>query len=251
MTIDEGTLELSNNAAAGSGKITFGTGSNATIEVDDNVYAPNLISGLGAGDAIKFGVNGSATLAGPASGGEIDFSPSAVDYARLKSGSTLGATFNNFGAGDEVDFEAVKYASTDKLVYAKGVVMIENSAGHTVASFHVSGTHTSANFKLSNDGSGHILVSYVDPRAPAVSEAVVGSPADLVGRYDSQFAIPIAETHNGVVGLDSLLPPVLVAETYAGGLGYHHSGSIDEERAALSVGPGWEGSFGHGPGSGT
>jgi len=75
-----------------------------------------------------------------------------------------------------------------------------------------------------------------------------GSPADLLGRYDSQFPTPIAETHNGVVGLDSLLPPVLGAETYTGGLAYHHDGTIDRERAAWSVGAGWEGSFGHGPG---
>ena len=120
--------------------------------------------------------------------------------------------------------------------------------GARVASFHVSGTHTAVNFKLSNDGSGRILVSYVDPPTPAASEAVIGSPADLLGRYDSQFAIPIAETHNGVVGLDSLLPSVLGAETYTGGLAYHHNGTIDGERAALSVGAGWEGSFGHGPG---
>ena len=104
MTIDEGTLELSNSAAAGSGKITFATGANATLELDSGVFAPNPISGFATGDALIFIGAGSATLAGPASGGEIDFSPSAVDYARLKSGSRLGATINGFTTGDEVDF---------------------------------------------------------------------------------------------------------------------------------------------------
>jgi hypothetical protein len=33
------------------------------------------------------------------SGGEIDFFANAADYTHLKSGSTLGATINNFGAG--------------------------------------------------------------------------------------------------------------------------------------------------------
>jgi len=159
VTIDEGTLELSNSAAAGSGDITFATGANGTLELSDGVFAPNPIAGFTTGDTLDFIGAGSATLAGPASGGEIDFFANAVDYARLKSGSKLGATINGFTTGDAVDFEKVSYASTDKLVYAKGVVSIENSASHTVASFHVSGTHTSANFKLNNDGSGHILVS--------------------------------------------------------------------------------------------
>jgi hypothetical protein len=187
--------------------------------VDDNVYAPNLISGLGAGDAIKFGVDGSATLAGPASGGEIDFSPSAVDYARLNSGSKVGATSNNFGAGDEVDFEAVKYASNDKLVYAKGLVSIDNSVGHTVASFRVSGTHTSANFKLNDDGSGHILVSYVATAASVAADEVSGGRStDLLGRYGAAFAEPLlsdALAFDAWTALGS-------AGTYSGGFDFHH-----------------------------
>ncbi len=47
---------------------------------------------------VSIRVNGSATLSGPAGGGEIDFSPSGIDYARLKSGRSLCATINNFGA---------------------------------------------------------------------------------------------------------------------------------------------------------
>jgi autotransporter-associated beta strand protein len=122
VTIDAGTLELAKSTAAGSGKITFATAADATLEVEDGVYAPNSITGFAEGDAIKFGVNGSATLAAPASGGEIDLSLSGVDYVRLKTGATIGATINDFSAGDEVDFEAVKYASTDTVSFAGGVV---------------------------------------------------------------------------------------------------------------------------------
>ena len=119
VTIDNGTLELSNSAAAGSGNITFTAGAAATIELDSGVFAPNPIAGFETGDALKFIGAGSATLAGPAAGARSTSSPRAVDYVRLKSGSTLGATINNLSAGDEVDFSAVKYASTDTVAYAR------------------------------------------------------------------------------------------------------------------------------------
>jgi autotransporter-associated beta strand protein len=135
VTIDEGTLELSNSAAAGSGTITFAPGADATMELDSGVFATNPIAGFATGGSLRYIGAGSATLAGPASGGEIDFFANAVDYVRLKSGSRLGATISGLATGDAVDFHAVKYASTDKLVYAKGLVSIDNGASHTVASF--------------------------------------------------------------------------------------------------------------------
>ena len=48
-----------------------------------------------------------AILAAPASGGEIDFFANSGDYAHLKSGSTLGATINNFGTGQRWQRERV------------------------------------------------------------------------------------------------------------------------------------------------
>jgi hypothetical protein len=220
--------------------------------VEDGVYAPNLIYGFAAGDAIKFGVNGSATLSRPVSGGEIDFSPTGVDYALLKSGSTLGATINNFSPGDEVDFETVKYASTDTVSYAGAVVSIDSSAGATVASFDVSGTFTSADFKLDNDGAGHLLVSYASAgsTAPTVHADIGGtgrdSPAELLGGYgswsagdDSARAIELSTLH--------VLAPVTTGTGGFGHFGHENDGSVGSLHDG-GLGGGWNEQTGHGPG---
>jgi hypothetical protein len=113
VTIEKGELELSNSAAAGSGKITFSTGAGATLD--------------------------------------------------LLSGNALGATISGFGSGDKVDFDAVKFASTDSVAYASGIVSIDNSTGARIASFEVTlGTY---NFNLSaNPSDGSLVVS--DPAMP-------------------------------------------------------------------------------------
>ena len=134
----------------------------------------------------------------------------------LESGTRFGAAIHGFGTGDEVDFEAVAYASTDKPVYANGIVKIENSRGNTIASFDVGGTYASANFKPLNDGAGHLLVSYVS--APAIAAAV------------------------------HLLSQLSGAET--GGLADRHDGYAGGARDTWRVAVGWDCSIGHGPGSG-
>jgi hypothetical protein len=178
-------------------------------------------------------------LARPAKGGAIDFSPNGVDYAVLAIGSSLGATIDNFGIGDRVDFEAVSYASTDKISLSGAVVSVKNSAGATVASFDVSGTYAAADFALSNDGAGHLLVSDVDPPVGG------GRFADLLRRYDS------AETHSHKVALDLLLPPVLDAETFTGALGHRYDRNGSDARGGWGVAAGSEDSTGHAPGPGS
>ena len=84
--------------------------------MDNDVFAPNpLTRASRRATRVDFAGAGSVALAGPAGGGVIDFSSAGGDEAHLMSGSRLGARVSGFGAGDEVDFEAVKYASTDKL----------------------------------------------------------------------------------------------------------------------------------------
>jgi autotransporter-associated beta strand protein len=216
VTIDQGALELSNNAAAGTGAITFTVGAAPTLELDAGVDATNAIVGFAAGDTIDFLGAGAATLAAPAFGGTIDMSSTGGDEAHLKSGALLGATVNGFGSGDSVDFEAVKYAATDRASYAGGVVTITNKAKVAIAAFDVSGTYTAANFALSNDGSGHLLASY-------------------------------AASNASVFGLHSLLHPVLGAETHRGEFDFRHEANAGGWRDALG---GWDGSIGHGPGPG-
>jgi hypothetical protein len=177
VTIDKGALELANSAAAGSGKITFATGAGATLKVNNGVFAVNPIAGFAKGDTVEFLGNGSAALAGPSSGGAIDMSWIGGDEAGLLSGNTLGATISDFGSDDTVDFDAVNFASTDRVAYASGIVSIDNSTGATVASFDVTGTYTASNFKLSADPSGgNLVVSYAATPIAAAFDFAAATP---------------------------------------------------------------------------
>src|SRR5208282_5332208 len=109
----------------------------------------NPIAGLASGDLIDLEGGGTATLSAPAAGGAIDMSGDG-DTALLESGTRFGAAIHGFSTADEVDFEAVAYASTDKPVYANGIVRIENSVSQTIAQFGVGGKYTSANFALTD-----------------------------------------------------------------------------------------------------
>ena len=206
--------------------------------------------GFATGDTLKFAGDGSATLAAPASGGAIDMtSSSAGEYVRLKSGTKLGVLISGFTSGDSVDFEAVPFAETDKIAYANGFVSVENGVGATIGKFFVVGTYTKANFHLGADPAGDVLVSYAATPASACRPAGGGSPADILGPYDcSSPSIPEAQR------LLCSIPAASVssAGTDPGGFGFHSDGTIDGERAALSIGVGWNGPIGgHGPGSGS
>jgi autotransporter-associated beta strand protein len=231
VTVDKGTLELSNSAAAGSGAITIAKGANAIIEMDDDAFAPNPIAGFATGDAITFVGAGSATLAAPAGGGAIDFAPTAVDYALLESGATLGARIANFGIGDAVEFEAVKYSSSDKVSYASGVVSIKNSAA-TVASFDVSGRHTAANFALENDGLGHLVVT--DPR-----------------RRERSAAEPSWTRASDASAFDSWALLSSRAGSYRDSLAQRDDGNVGGAHDAWALGAGSDAPIGHRPGPGS
>jgi hypothetical protein len=139
-------------------------------------------------------------------------------------------------------------------VDAAGKVSIKTSAGVTVATFKVSGTYTSANFRVGKDAAGHVLVTYAATAAATGSSGAVTNPAedqlgvgsaDLLGALGSQFPISIPETHGGVDGFESLLPSVLGAETYTSSLADHHGGSAVGARDPL--GAGGDSLTGHGP----
>ncbi len=147
----------------------------------------------------------------------------------------------------------VAFAAGDHAVDNAGKVSIKTSAGVTVATFKVSGTYTSSDFHVGADASGHVLVTHAATAADAgIVEVGGGSEADLLGRYDSQFSIPIQETHNGVLTLDSLLPPFRAPGPTLAVSASTMTEPSNGERAALSVGVGWNGPIGgHGPGSGS
>jgi autotransporter-associated beta strand protein len=225
------------------GVIADQTGSGGT---GANAGAGSLIlNGAGALDLIAANTfTGGVTIdrgvlelanTGAAGSGGIDFAATTGEVEDAAS-ANLANTISGFKGSDKIDFSTVAFATGDHAVDKAGNVSIETSAGKTVATFDVSGTYTSANFRVSADPSGHLLVGFV-----------AASPADLLGRHDSQFPMPIQEMHSGVFGLDSLLSPLLSAETYAGVLADRHDGNVGA-RAALGAGAGWNDPTGHGPG---
>ncbi len=122
----------------------------------------------------------------------------------------------------------------------------------TVATFKVSGTYSSANFHVGKDASGHVLVTYVAPAAPAAaSVAVIDSPADILGGYAPEFAERPWTRESNLSAFDSWATLASSAGTDPGGFGLHseNEGNVGGARDAWGVAGGWNGSTGHGPGS--
>jgi autotransporter-associated beta strand protein len=243
----KGTTERVFDAIAdqtGSG----GTGANAGAGglILDGAGTLDLISAstYTGGTTIDKGILELAN-AGAAGRSRIDFASTSgeVEYA---AGAHLANRISGFRGSDKIDFAQVSFAAGDHSVDNSGTVSIKTSAGVTVATFKVNGTYTSANFHVGKDTSGHVLVTFV-AAAAAIDEAGVSS-ADFLGGHASQFPMPIVETHNGLVGLDSLLPPVPGAETYTGSLADRQY--VGGGRDALGVSFGGENSIGHAPGPG-
>ena len=86
---------------------------------------------------------------------------------RIRRRRDLANTIIGFGGSDEIDFAKVEYAAGDHAVDNAGKVAIETSAGTTIGTFDVSGTYTSANFDVSKDPSGDVLVTYAATATPA------------------------------------------------------------------------------------
>ena len=183
--------------------------------------------------------------------GRIDFAATSgeVEYA---AGAHLANRISGFRGSDKIDFAQVAFASGDHAVDNAGKVSIKTSAGATVVTFKVSGTYTSANFKV---GKGCVRPRSGHPRRHdrkcrdrrSWRRKLCGPSWRL--RFPAPYRLP--ETHNGAAPLDSLLSPVPGAESDTGGFAYHHDRNIGGARDAWGVGVGWDGAFGHGPGPGS
>ena len=150
-----------------------------------DLIAANAYTG---GTTIETGVLelGNAEAAGR---GAIYFASTSgeVEYA---AGAHLANRISGFRGSDKIDFSQVAFAAGDHAVDNSGKVSIATAAGKTVATFEVSGTYTSANFKVGKDASGHVLVTHAATTAVAASGPVIGSPADILGGYAPEFAEP-------------------------------------------------------------
>jgi hypothetical protein len=101
----------------------------------------------------------------------------------------------------------------------------------------VSGTYTSANFKVGKDASGDVLVTY---------SATAANAANLLGRYGSAFAEPPSTPTS--FAFDAWTALGSSAGTSSPGFDFHGDGNVGVPRDAWGVGVGWNDSFGHGPG---
>jgi autotransporter-associated beta strand protein len=291
LTIEGGSLGSGTVSGGGGGGQAFGGGiflqgdesitlapASGTTETISGVIADQTGSGgtgsnAGAGGLI---LNGAGTLeltaantyaggttidqgvlelanAEAAGSGKIHFaSPSGeIEYA---AGAHLENRISGFGGKDKIDFAKVKYAAGDHAVDNAGKVSIETSAGATVATFKVAGTYTSANFRVGADRSGHLLVSDAATATAAASEAVIGSPLDILGGYATEFAEPSWTRASDLSAFDSWSALASGAGSGASGFGFHHENdrSGGGARDAWGVGAGGDGPIiGHGPGPGS
>ena len=187
----------------GSGGTRSNAGAGGLILDDPGTLDVDAANTFTGGTTIDQGVLELAKATAAGSGG-IDFASTSGEVEC--AAGALANTITGFTGSDEIDFSTIAYTTGDHAVDNAGSVGIETSAGVTVATFKVNGTYTSANFKVGKDLSGDVLVTYAVAAAnAAIDEIDGGSFADLLGRY-AQFPMPIAETHNGLVGLDSCCP---------------------------------------------
>jgi len=236
-----GTVETISGVVAGAGGLILNDA--GTVDL---TTANTFTGGIGIREGSLELVNAAA-----AGSGKIHFASTSgeLEYA---AGANLANTISGFGGSDAIDFSRVAYAAGDYAVDNSGNVSIETSAGSTVATFNVSGTYTSANFTVGADTSGDVLVTYAAAANAAIGEVGGGSLADLLGRYGSAFAEPPSTPTGDALAFDAWTALGSSAGTYSG-FDFHHDGNAGGARDAwgVSVGVGWEGSFGHGPGSGS
>jgi hypothetical protein len=105
----------------------------------------------------------------------------------------------------------------------------------------VSGTYSSTNFHIGADASGHVLVTYVAPIA------------DILGGYAPEFAEPRWTRSSDLSAFHSWSALGSGDGTGLRGFGphYENDGTVGGARDTWGVAVGWNGSTGHGPGSGS
>jgi uncharacterized repeat protein (TIGR03803 family) len=156
-------------------------------------------------------------------------------------GTTDGTT-NGSGDGTVFEFAKTGPGYTEKILHFFSGGDGANPAAGLIADANSDLFGTTVNGGASSYGTVFELVKTASGYTENVLHSFSGTSADP--------STSIAETHNGVVGLDSLLPPVPGAETYMGGLADRSDGNLGGGRDVFSVGVRWGGQIGHGPGPG-
>jgi hypothetical protein len=148
---------------------------------------------------ITLATKGSLYLAGAASNTADNVAFDGAGELILQSGSTPGATLENFTSGDSADFAAVAYSNGDVASFSAangggGSVIVRNLAGAVVANFDVSGASVATKYDLSSDGAGDLMIR---PEAAAVGDFNDAHRSDILFRNATNGAYYVWEM-NGV-----------------------------------------------------
>ncbi len=73
--------------------------------------------------------------------------------------NSLGATISGFAAFDQIDLTVLGFGSTTKATFAGDTLTVSGSSTHAALTF--SGSYTTSDFSVANDGHGGTLVSFV------------------------------------------------------------------------------------------
>lgn len=149
--INSGSISASSGTLAFLGAAT----NNGTITANGGVMS--FAKALGGTGTVNIGAAGTLSLlAGSGSGQMLDFQ-ATTGLLDLSHASTFKGVITGFGGSDKVDLIGT-VANT--LSYAGNVLTVSEGA-KTLASLHLTGSYTTANFALSSDGHGGTVISFV------------------------------------------------------------------------------------------
>jgi hypothetical protein len=184
----------------------------ATLDLQGAVTGTGSDEISGA-STLQFDANVSAgqTVDFTGAGGELALSDPAAFAGQISGFDTAGA-----GSNDTIEVAGpwVFSGFTENAAGTQGTLRFANGAG--ALSLTLLGDYIPADFVHQTQANGSTLITYTG----------------------------IAETHDGVFGLDSLLRPVSGTRTHAGEFDMAPSSA----RGDLGAGGSWDGSTGHGPG---
>jgi hypothetical protein len=132
--------------------------------------------------------------------------PTAPAQIDLAVGTYLGAVVSGFGSGDSVDFQSVTFDGADTVTFTEnaakngGTVAIDNASGAAVAQFGLLGSYSAANFSMSQDANGDLLIAWQAAAGDAVEAPMALTASNLV------LQDPASDLHVDGIDLGIALP---------------------------------------------
>jgi autotransporter-associated beta strand protein len=186
-TLQAGTLELGNNAAEGTGAITFASGDTATLKLDSGIAITNTVAGFASGDTIDlaglgWSASGGATL-GP--GNLLTVSEGGKTEAiQLATGTSYAGNVFHLGSDGNGGVDVTLTAAPTLTVNnGNGYV---NAAGESSVAFAVAGLVTG------DTGTVTFTDSLGNTVAVAVTAGQTAYSANFTGLVDGTITASLA-----------------------------------------------------------